>query len=110
MKSVFSDLGKEQRGAGDKWSKEGSVVLEPDLDHCIEVRARQAHADAARRLLVGEEAQDGLIRQAELLEDFLRYADFRLLRRESEPQLLAGRKVSFVIYRDGGAVKWIMRS
>ena len=73
-----------------------SVEMVPDLEHCIQTRARQEHAAAMGRILSGDESPD-LEQRLELLQAFLEEADFSRLRRESEAHLAQGRRVKFVL-------------
>ncbi len=72
------------------------IELAPDLEHCVQTRARQEHAAAMSRILAGDESGD-LQQRLELLKAFLEEADFNRLRRESEEHLLQGRRVKFVL-------------
>lgn len=81
------------------------MELFPDLTHCIETVAKKEYEDIMRQLLAGKsnaELEDRLA----LLRDFLETADFRELRRQSEEQLLQGRKVKFLLFRDQGQLSY----
>jgi hypothetical protein len=84
------------------------IRLEPDLSHCIETVARRRYEDDLRRALsvAGDDAE--LAGEIETLVSFLASADFRRLRCESEQHLVEGRKVSFLVSRDGGRAVWTM--
>lgn len=84
------------------------IELVPDLDHCVETVAKREYAEITRQLLVGE-GDANLQEKAELLGAFLRTADFRKLRQESERFLVEGKEVKFVIYVEDGTPKYDMR-
>jgi hypothetical protein len=44
----------------------------------------------------------------ELLREFLETADFKTLRKQSDEYLLAGKNISFIIYRHKNALKYEM--
>ena len=62
------------------------------------------------RLLSAEQVSGRLVEKAEILRLFLQVTDFRKLRAQSETHLLRGRSVSFVVYLEGGMVKYDMRT
>ena len=84
------------------------IELLPDLSHCIETVARRKHAELSHRLLGSEagnaEAEDKL----EILRLFLKTADFRKLRSESEKQLIEGKNVRFTVYLEARALRYEM--
>ena len=84
------------------------IELVPGLSHCIETVARNEYQETLRQLLASERNEE-LEEKAELLRIFLETMDFRKLRRESEKHLLQGRRVKFVIYREGGTTKYDLR-
>jgi hypothetical protein len=79
-----------------------SIELYPTLDYCIESTAKREF----NRLLVEYMAAGGKDSVTEsqiiLLRSFLEEADFPALRGASEPHLLEGRKVRFVLMDEGG--------
>lgn len=79
------------------------IEMVPDLEHCIQTRARQEHTAAMGRLMGGDRSPD-LEERLELLQAFLEEADFNRLRRDSEAHLTQGRKVRFVL--SGSPGKW----
>jgi hypothetical protein len=79
------------------------IELVPDLSHCVETVAKREFTDAMSKLLSEAEADEALQERAELLRQFLETADFKRLRRESEEQLVEGKKVTFVVYLEQGA-------
>lgn len=81
------------------------ITLEPDLARCVETVAREEFERGMRLLLEGEDAP-GLAERTELLRRFLETADFRELRRISEPLLAGGRKVTFTVYDDNGTPRY----
>jgi hypothetical protein len=83
------------------------IVLKPDLTRCIETAARDEFDRCERLLLSGDTSAD-LQARRELLRVFLESADFRALRRLSEPLLGQGRCVRFVVFRKEGAPAWRM--
>lgn len=72
------------------------IEMVPDLEHCVQTRARQEHAAAMGRILSGD-GSPGLEQRVELLHAFLEEADFSRLRRESEEHLTQGRRVKFLL-------------
>lgn len=85
------------------------IELAPDLTHCIETVARGRHREIVSRLLSSEVGNEALMESGELLRSFLETADFRKLRSESEPHLVAGQKVTFVVYPEGGSAGYRMQ-
>ena len=65
------------------------IELVPNMEHCIQTRARQEYDAAMRRIMAGDESPD-LEQRLELLQSFLEEADFGRLRRESEAHLAQG--------------------
>ncbi|MBM3150184.1 MAG: hypothetical protein FJ008_03030 [Chloroflexi bacterium] len=83
------------------------IQLIPTLDHCIETTARKEYQRLVQEYLAGKGTAD-FEEKAELLRTFLESADFRKLRRESEAELLQGKKVIFTLYREGNETKYNM--
>jgi hypothetical protein len=83
------------------------IELHPTLDHCIETTARKEYQRLVQEYLDERGAPD-FQERADLLRSFLESADFRKLRRESEAELLQGKKVTFTLYRDGNETKYRM--
>lgn len=81
------------------------ILLEPNLSRCIETTAREEFERRKRLLLEGED-QPGLAERTDLLRVFLETADFRELRRLSEPLLAEGRRVTFTVYEDAGTARY----
>jgi hypothetical protein len=82
------------------------VVLAPDRDHCIETAARNEYRRCIDEFFRSERSDPRLEDRLETLQRFLEQADFRLLRRESEPFIAAGRRVRFLIARHGERARW----
>lgn len=82
------------------------IELVADLSHCIETVAKREYRETVEKLLAAEEGNRELQEKVELLRVFLRTADFRKLRVESEKHLIEGRKVKFVVYIEDGAPKY----
>jgi hypothetical protein len=86
------------------------IELVPDLNHCIETVAKKEYNETARKLLSAQNKSDELKNKAEILRLFLKTADFKKLRAESEPHLLQGEQVRFIVYLQDSAVKYEMRT
>lgn len=78
------------------------IELVPDLSSCIETVAKREYADVTKRLLASEKLDTGLAEKAEVLRTFLKNADIRKLRSESEKHLLIGRQVVFRLSLEDG--------
>ncbi|MEW6034320.1 MAG: hypothetical protein AB1603_05655 [Chloroflexota bacterium] len=85
------------------------IELIPDLSHCVETVARKEFREATRQLLASGGEDVELQERIELLRAFLKTADFKKLRRESEKHLLAGNKVRLVLYTREGTPKYELR-
>lgn len=81
------------------------IEIIPDLDHCVQTRARQEYAAIMSKIMSGDDSP-GLEDRLEMLRAFLEEADFSRLRRESEAHLTQGRKVRFVLSGSAGPGKW----
>jgi len=86
------------------------IDLVPTLSQCIETVAKREYQETIQKLLSAEKLSVRLEEKAEILRLFLLGADFRKLRAQSEVQLMRGRSVSFVVYLEGGMVKYDMRT
>jgi hypothetical protein len=84
------------------------IQLQPDLSHCIEAVARNEYERGLRSLLAGK-GDEHLAERTDLLRLFLETADFSDLRRQSERYLLEGKKVAFLVYMDGGVLRYELR-
>jgi hypothetical protein len=85
------------------------IELVPDLSNCIETVAKKEYSEIVRQLLASGEGNEKLRERAELLMTFLETTNFRRLRSESERYLVEGRRVKFVVYFEGGAMKCAMQ-
>ena len=88
--------------------QETTIELLPDLEHCVQTRAKQEYATAMSQIMSGDSSPE-LEPRLELLKAFLEEADFGRLRRESEAHLTQGRKVKFVLSGFAGSGKWTTR-
>lgn len=79
------------------------LKLEPNISHCIETVAKRQYNKVLNRLLKGEEEDEQLLEELELLRLFLETGDFRKLRGVSEEFLRNGRRVEFVLRSTNGA-------
>jgi len=84
------------------------VELEPELEACVETKAKRQYEQTLSELLEkGEEAELG--ERLEILRLFLESTDFSELRNEYEKYLLEGRKVKFILYLVKGKPEYEMR-
>ncbi|MFC1961446.1 hypothetical protein ACFLWN_00135 [Chloroflexota bacterium] len=83
-----------------------SVELEPELGACIETQAKRRYEQLMGEML-GEETE-AAAEELETLRVFLASADFSRLRSESERYLVAGKKVKFILRREGEGAKYEM--
>ncbi len=79
-----------------------TIQLYPTLDHCIESTARHEFNRLAAEYLKKGDACVENDNEIVLLRCFLEEADFPALRGMSEPYLLKGEKVRFVLTDEGG--------
>jgi hypothetical protein len=86
------------------------LELVPDLNHCIETVAKKEYNDIVHKLLSTEDVNDELTNKAEILRLFLETADFKKLRAQSEPHLLKGEQVRFIVYLHDSIVKYEMHT
>jgi hypothetical protein len=82
------------------------VELVPDLSHCVETAAKREYQELIRSYFQAGKGDSEFEEKIELLRTFLETADFRELRKESEAYLVKGQKVKFILYREGGEVKY----
>lgn len=82
------------------------VVLTPDPDHCIETVTRNEYRRCINEFFRSDRSNPELEARLETLQRFLEQADFRRLRRESEPSITAGRPVRFLIGLHGERSRW----
>ncbi|MBN2463316.1 MAG: hypothetical protein JXB43_06920 [Dehalococcoidia bacterium] len=81
------------------------IELMPDLSHCIETVARKEFENLVSGYLQAGKGGAEFGEKVELLRTFLRSADFRKLRKQSEEYLLKGQKIKFILYREHGKPK-----
>ena len=79
-----------------------SIELYPTLDHCIETTAKKEFNRLSAEYLAKGGGNAAMDSQLTLLRAFLEDADFPALRGASEPHLLEGRKVRFMLTDEGG--------
>jgi len=84
------------------------LELVPGLSHCIETTAKTEYQAAVTEYLGKNEADAALEEKIEILRTFLRVADFRELRRESESYLTQGKKVKFFLHPEGEKLRYEM--
>ncbi len=82
------------------------VVLRPNRDHCIETVARQEHRAVLTELLATGNAAPALTAKFELLTLFLKTADFRKLRAETENLRLGNNHAEVTLKLSRGRVSY----
>ncbi len=85
-----------------------TVELTPSLAQCIETVAKKEYHDAASRYLRDPASDPALGERIEILRVFLETADFGALRRQSEPGLIEGRQVKFILHFEGAELRYRM--
>ena len=85
------------------------IELTPTLDRCIETTARQEFARNAADYMQSGKRDVSLEERIELLRMFLESADFRDLRRRSEPHLAQGKTVRFILSMQDGKANHTMQ-
>lgn len=81
------------------------IELPVDSDNCIETVAKRKYDSYATEYFQNPSKE--LEGKIDLLYKFLVLAgDFRGLRKESEPYIIQGKSVKFVIYSDEGEAKY----
>lgn len=73
------------------------ITFEPDLSTCIQTLARKQHERIVRQLLKPGPGNPELEQKAEMLRMFLESTDFSRLRREYEPYLAEGNRVTLTL-------------
>ncbi len=73
-----------------------NIELIPELEACVETQAKRLYNQVLSQLLKEDENKE-LTEKLELIKLFLESADFNKLRSESEPHLVAGKKVKFIL-------------
>lgn len=81
------------------------IKLVPDTTHCIETVARKEHEKHIRTLLRSRTGDADVSDKMELLRTFLEMADFKALRKQSDEYLLAGKRIAFIICREGNSFR-----
>ena len=84
--------------------KRNYLELEPELEACVETKAKRRYNEITRELLQKGEDKE-LLEKLETLRLFIESADFSKLRSESEKHLISGRKVKFTVYLEKGQAK-----
>jgi hypothetical protein len=85
------------------------IELIPTLEHCIETTARQEFTRYKEEYIQRGVENKALEERMELLRSFLDTMNFSELRRESEPHLLEGKRVTFLLYREDGKLNYEMK-
>jgi hypothetical protein len=78
------------------------IKLPVTLEHCVEAAVREAYHERLSVCLGGEDPV--ALAACDTLARFAETADFPALRRLSEPHLLDGKRVCFVIFKQGDEV------
>ena len=81
----------------------------PNLSNCIETVAKRHYQEIVQGPMSSGEMSEEVKAKMEILRLFLEQADFRKLRAESEPHLLQGKKVAFVISAEQGKARYEVR-
>ncbi len=84
------------------------IELDPDISRCIEMTAKKELESVTSELLSSENPSKTLLEKAEVLRQFLLTADLKKLRAESEPHLIAGKKVLFSLSMENGILRHSM--
>ena len=72
-----------------------TVALEPQLDACIEMQAKREYNRTLAGMMNGDDST--LAGKLETLRLFLEQENFNRLRAESEPYLVKGKHVTFLV-------------
>ncbi|MDD5127526.1 MAG: hypothetical protein PHR43_05480 [Dehalococcoidales bacterium] len=86
-----------------------SVFIEiyPQLDACIETQAKRLYKEYSERILGGEYGV--VVDKVEILRLFLETWNFNKLRAESEPHLVAGKKIKYTVWVENGKSEYEMK-
>ena len=84
------------------------IELAPELDECIETKAKKEYQRICALVMNGE-AKSSLLSRLELLRLFLETADFPKLRSDSEQLLAQGKKITFLISEKSGRAVYKMK-
>jgi hypothetical protein len=82
------------------------IKLVPDTTYCIETVARMEHEKLMRTLLRSGAGDADVSRKMELLRTFLETADFKALRKQSDEYLQTGKRIAFIIRREGNSFSY----
>ncbi len=82
------------------------IELKPDLSSCIETLSKKEYEWTLNLLLKKRPMDEKLGERLEVLRLFLESADFGHLRSQYEKYLTEGKKVTFLIYPDGGKARY----
>jgi len=82
------------------------IELVPDLSHCIETIAKREHDNLVKSYFQAGRGNAEFEEKVELLRSFLKSADFKKLRKESEEYLLEGKSIKFILYRQEGETRY----
>ena len=80
------------------------IELKPSLSSCIETLSKREYEQTLNLLLKKGAVDEGLGERLEVLRLFLESTDFGHLRSQYEGYLTEGKKVTFLIYPEGGKV------
>jgi len=84
------------------------IELEPDLEACVETKAKRLYQQYLSKLLNKSDEQK-LGEKLEILRLFLESTNFSKLRRESEKHLVEGRRVKFIVRSEKGKPEYEMQ-
>jgi hypothetical protein len=84
------------------------IELKPDLSSCIETLSKKEYERTLNLLLKEGSVNEELGERLEVLRLFLESTDFGRLRGQYERYLTEGKKVTFLIYPEGGKVGYQM--
>jgi hypothetical protein len=80
------------------------IKLPVTLEHCVESAVREAYRERLNVCLGGEDQM--ALEACDMLARFAGVSDFPALRRLSEPYLLDGKKVCFIIFQQEAEVAY----
>jgi hypothetical protein len=98
-------VGETVKHMDERKEPSAEVSLAPDPDHCIETVARHEYRKCIDEFIRSDRSNQELEARLETLQRFLEQADFRRLRRGSEPFITAGRPIRFLIGLHGERVR-----
>jgi len=102
----FEKIKKDREEQWEKEKKQSDsseiyVEIEPELDACVETKAKRQYNQVVSELLDRGEGGE-LAQRLEILRLFLESADFNRLRSESEKHLVEGKRIKFTVYLEEG--------